>query len=113
MPIYEYVCVNCHNELETLQKISDKPLTECPHCGNSSLKRKASVSAFHLKGSGWYKDGYSLNAKNPETIAGHSESPSESSPTGETKGSPAPEKADTVSQSKTAAAESVPSSKAS
>ncbi len=60
MPIYEYVCENCHNELEVLQKISEPKLTECPQCGKSTLMKKTSISAFHLKGGGWYKDGYSV-----------------------------------------------------
>ena len=33
MPIYEYQCQKCGNELEALQKISDAPLTDCPECG--------------------------------------------------------------------------------
>jgi len=48
MPIYEY---------------SDPLLTECPSCQTHSLIKKASLSAFHLKGGGWYKDGYSNEEK--------------------------------------------------
>ena len=33
MPIYEYQCQKCAHHLEALQKISDKPLRECPECG--------------------------------------------------------------------------------
>ena len=33
MPIYEYRCAGCSNELEALQKISDSPLRKCPKCG--------------------------------------------------------------------------------
>ncbi|MAZ39579.1 MAG: FmdB family transcriptional regulator [Legionellales bacterium] len=54
MPLYEYVCQSCHHELEALQKISDKPLTDCPACHTSTLVKKVSASAFHLKGDGWY-----------------------------------------------------------
>ncbi|MCB0325799.1 MAG: hypothetical protein KDD69_19595, partial [Bdellovibrionales bacterium] len=39
---------------------SDEPLTECAKCGQSgSARRLLSASAFHLKGSGWYKTDYS------------------------------------------------------
>ncbi|MBT7889067.1 MAG: zinc ribbon domain-containing protein, partial [Deltaproteobacteria bacterium] len=67
MPIYEYICESCHNELEVIQKISEAQLKDCPQCHEPSLKRKASMSAFHLKGGDWYKDGYgntNVNANN-------------------------------------------------
>jgi putative FmdB family regulatory protein len=67
MPIYEYICENCKEELEVIQKISDEPLTECPSCKNKSLKKKTSMSAFHLKGGGWYKDGYGNSNSNGST----------------------------------------------
>ena len=66
MPIYEYLCKECDEELEMIQKISDPPLTECPACRKDSLMKKASLSAFHLKGGGWYKDGYSNGEKGAE-----------------------------------------------
>ncbi len=62
MPIYEYECTEC-GRFETIQKFSDKPLTSCPRCKEagkkSSVKKAVSASAFHLKGSGWYKTDYS------------------------------------------------------
>ena len=59
MPIYEYSCHECGNDFEEIQKFSDPPIELCPSCGSLEAKRKVSVSAFHLKGGGWYKDGYS------------------------------------------------------
>ena len=59
MPIYEYVCKSCGHEFEEMQRFSDAPLEQCPSCQEeSSVQRKVSKSAFHLKGGGWYKDGY-------------------------------------------------------
>jgi putative FmdB family regulatory protein len=55
MPIYEYQCDKCGHHLEALQKISDKPLRECPECGKHSLKRLMSAPLFRLAGSGWYE----------------------------------------------------------
>jgi putative FmdB family regulatory protein len=55
MPIYEYQCGNCGHHLEALQKISDKPLRECPECGRHRLKRLMSAPLFRLAGSGWYE----------------------------------------------------------
>lgn len=66
MPIYEYQCQNCGNELEALQKISDEPLVECPECGEAGLKKKVSAAAFRLKGGGWYETDFKTgeNKKN-------------------------------------------------
>ena len=55
MPIYEYECQKCGHHLEALQKISDKPLRECPECGRHQLKRLVSAPMFRLAGSGWYE----------------------------------------------------------
>jgi len=55
MPIYEYQCDACGHVLETLQKISEPPLTTCPACGAAALKKLISASAFRLKGGGWYE----------------------------------------------------------
>lgn len=63
MPIYEYVCGACGNAHEALQKISDAPLTDCPVCGATSLKKKVSAPAFRLAGSGWYETDFKTGAK--------------------------------------------------
>jgi putative FmdB family regulatory protein len=55
MPIYEYQCEKCGHHLEALQKLSDKPLRECPECGRHRLKRLMSAPLFRLAGSGWYE----------------------------------------------------------
>ncbi len=54
MPIYEYRCSACGHELEVLQKMSDKTLTDCPSCGKATLSKLVSAAGFQLKGSGWY-----------------------------------------------------------
>jgi putative FmdB family regulatory protein len=75
MPIYEYQCLACEHELEVLQKVSDKPLQECPDCGEPALKKKVSAAAFRLKGGGWYETDFKTGDK--KNIAGDS-APSES-----------------------------------
>lgn len=57
MPIYEYQCESCSKEFERFQKVSDAPLETCPDC-HGKVKRIVSRTSFSLKGSGWYKDGY-------------------------------------------------------
>ena len=66
MPIYEYLCTSCGYQFEEVQKFSEPPLDECPDCGKNSAKRQVSMSAFHLKGGGWYKDGYSDKSSESE-----------------------------------------------
>ncbi len=58
MPIYEYVCSSCGQELEAWQKISEKPKKVCPNCHAHKLERLISNTSFQLKGSGWYVTDY-------------------------------------------------------
>ncbi|MCP4751793.1 MAG: zinc ribbon domain-containing protein [Proteobacteria bacterium] len=80
MPIYEYICEHCEEEVEVIQKISEEPLTQCPSCSENTLKKKTSMSAFHLKGGGWYKDGYgNSNGDTSASNNGNSSSNNDSS----------------------------------
>ena len=56
MPIYEYHCDKC-GDFETMQRMSDKPLTKCPTC-RGKVTKLISSTTFHLKGSGWYITDY-------------------------------------------------------
>ena len=71
MPIYEYRCAGCGYEMDKLQKISDPPLTDCPACGRSALKKLVSAAGFRLKGGGWYetdfKSGKKKNVAKPDS----------------------------------------------
>ena len=58
MPIYEYQCESCKQVTEAWQSLADAPLTTCQSCAGT-LKKLISMSSFHLKGGGWYADGYS------------------------------------------------------
>jgi putative FmdB family regulatory protein len=64
MPIYEYRCESCGAALEKIRKFSDPPLTDCPACGKSTLKKLVSASSFRLKGSGWYETDFKNSKKN-------------------------------------------------
>src|SRR5438477_338443 len=55
MPVYEYECQACKFYTEVMQKVTDTPLSRCPSCGKSSLKKLVSAPVFRLKGSGWYE----------------------------------------------------------
>ncbi len=65
MPIYEYECKECGHQLDALQGINEKMLSECPACNTSSLKRLISAPNFRLKGEGWYETDFKTgNRKN-------------------------------------------------
>jgi putative FmdB family regulatory protein len=56
MPIYEYQCEACGHVFDSLQKISEAPLTKCPDCGAEALKKLVSAPAFlgtGLSSQGW------------------------------------------------------------
>jgi len=57
MPIYEYECVDCGNLIEVIQKVNARAPGRCEKC-SGKLKKKISRTSFHLKGGGWYSDGY-------------------------------------------------------
>ena len=63
MPIYEYKCDACSHTFETLQKISESTLVECPVCGKPTLKKLVSSPAFRLKGGGWYETDFKTGNK--------------------------------------------------
>ena len=54
MPIYAYKCAACGFAKDVLQKMSDAPLTVCPHCGAGEFQKQVTAAGFQLKGSGWY-----------------------------------------------------------
>jgi putative FmdB family regulatory protein len=43
MPIYEYLCEECGQRHEALQRLSDSPLTECPECDRPALRKLISA----------------------------------------------------------------------
>ncbi len=60
MPNYEYQCNKCDEEFELRRKRKDPSPVICPACGKDDNKRLISASSFHLKGGGWFDEGYGL-----------------------------------------------------
>ena len=64
MPEYLYECEVCGERLSERARISDPPRRVCPVgregalCGGD-LHRVPGRVTTHLKGAGWYRDGYS------------------------------------------------------
>ena len=72
MPIYEYQCCSCDSVFEEWQAGFEEKEAICPECGSES-KRLISHSSFHLKGGGWYADGY--GGKNAGNKPGQAQEP--------------------------------------
>lgn len=54
MPTYEYVCTDCGNNLEVVQRFTDESLTECPVC-HGRLRKMFYPVGVVFKGSGFYR----------------------------------------------------------
>jgi putative FmdB family regulatory protein len=65
MPIYEYKCENGH-VFDTIQKMSDDPLTECVECG-APVRKILQPVGISFKGSGFYSTDYSKKGPKPES----------------------------------------------
>lgn len=93
MPIYEYRCEKCGNQLEIIQKFSDRPLKSCPSC-KGKLTKLISQAAFQLKGSGWYVTDYARKSESKSEKSVDSKNGDKAKPTSET-----PSKSDTPAKS--------------
>ena len=58
MPTYEYECKHCSYKFEIFQKITDKPLDDCPKCKNKVRRLIGSGSGIIFKGTGFYATDY-------------------------------------------------------
>ena len=82
MPIYEYKCDACGHEFEEMLHFSERDVPLNIPCPNRIFDRnqepqcfdcdgkvhlKMSLGSFHLKGSGWYKDGYGKKKQETKT----------------------------------------------
>lgn len=54
MPTYVYKCANCGHTFEARQRMADSPLTDCPTCEESALRRVINSVGVVFKGSGFY-----------------------------------------------------------
>ncbi len=53
MPTYEYKCTDCEHRFETIQRITDDPLQNCPECNMDTLGKVLTSCNFVLKGLKW------------------------------------------------------------
>ena len=55
MPVYEYACTECGEQLEVRQSFTDAALTVCPTCAGR-LRKVLSPVGVVFKGSGFYRN---------------------------------------------------------
>lgn len=77
MPIYEYLCSQCKERHEIIQRLSEEPLTHCPHCGGA-MRKLISSPAIQFKGSGFYKTDYASSGSKSSSSETKGDSKSES-----------------------------------
>lgn len=87
MPIYGYRCSNCGHQLETMQKVSDKPLTVCPKC-QGKLTKLVYPAGVIFKGSGFYSTDYKGSGKSASSNGSGSASESSGSDSAKTESKP-------------------------
>ncbi len=98
MPIYEYKCQQCGDQIEVRQSVSDAPLTACEKC-HGKLEKQWSLSGFQFKGEGWYVTDYS--GKKGLSGGGEKNSSSESTTTAETASNTTSTATETKTETKT------------
>ena len=91
MPTYGYECKVCEHQFETLQKMTDEPVKECPKC-KGEVRRLLFPVGIVFKGSGFHINDYpssgspSGNGKKTEsTTESKSEPNTETVESGESK----------------------------
>ncbi len=89
MPIYEYACPSCGHEFEKIVRYKD-PSPPCPECASAEVQKKLSLSAFHLKGGGWYSDAYAGKDNKPGKPDAAAATPASSAPSGDSKATATP-----------------------
>ncbi len=84
MPTYVYECKKCQHQFETVHKISDEPVKECPKCGGEVM-RLLFPPAIVFKGSGFHINDYPSSGSRPTPGNGKKpESATESKPEAKT-----------------------------
>jgi putative FmdB family regulatory protein len=62
VPVYQYACTECGEQLEVRQTFTDSALTECPAC-EGRLRKVLNAVGVVFKGSGFYRNDSRAAAK--------------------------------------------------
>lgn len=82
MPVYQYACTDCGEQLEVRQSFTDDSLTVCPAC-SGRLRKVLSAVGVVFKGSGFYRTDSRTDAKSAATATADSGSSEKSTSTKE------------------------------
>lgn len=86
MPTYEYKCPDCDFQFEEFQSIVSEPITVCPKCRGTNVKRLINGGVgLIFKGSGFYITDYGRGASKNGAPPGQSDSKTESKGAGKDK----------------------------
>ncbi len=91
MPIYEFRCKKCNDQIEVFQKLSDKPPTRCRKCGGR-MEKQFSRTSVQFKGSGWYVTDYARKGGVAEKVEKELSAPEPTSSSETTKSKKPPAK---------------------
>lgn len=91
MPIYEFRCKKCNDQIEVFQKLSDKPPTRCRKCGGR-MEKQFSRTSVQFKGEGWYVTDYGRKGGVAEKVEKELSTPEPGSNSEKTKPKKAPAK---------------------
>lgn len=111
MPTYQYVCTECGDQVEAVQKFTDDPLTVHDTCGGR-LRKVFSPVGIVFKGSGFYRTDSRKGSSAP-TPASSSSSSDSSSSAGDKKAGDGDKKAGEKSSSSSSSTSSSSSSSSS
>jgi len=67
MPLYEYHCSICGEDVVILRSIRDRDDPPTCACGGPTRRAVSRQTGFSLRGGGWYRDGYQKVSGSPPT----------------------------------------------
>jgi len=108
VPTYEYTCASCETKHDIVQKMTDPTLTDCPSCGQPTLRKVFGGVGVVFKGSGFYRTDSRSGDK--KTDAGSSSSSSSSSSGDSSKGEKKKDSSSSASSSSSSSSNSSSSS---
>lgn len=76
MPTYAYQCKACEHQFETVQKMTDEPLKQCPKC-KGEIARILFAPGIVFKGSGFHVNDYPSSRSSTSSNTAKSESSTE------------------------------------
>ena len=113
MPTYEYTCATCDTRHEIVQKMTDPTLTDCPDCGQPTLRKLFNGVGVVFKGSGFYRtdsrSGGSDKSSSSDSSKGSDSSSSSSNGSGSTASSASTSTSSTSSSSTSSSSKAAPS----